>query len=145
MELQRKLGDRCGLALTLAAIGGIEVALGNMDGATAHLDEALTIGREENDPEAILSATVEFSRLPGGDAGAIVAVLEEVGERISAEQHMAARFRLWQATADKTHLDEAHRRMVEIRDNVPEEYRESLTRNIPMIRDIEQAWGNAGD
>jgi hypothetical protein len=51
-----------------------------------------------------------------------------------------ARFLLWKATDDTTHLEEAHRLLCHLRDHAPEEYRETMIENVPLHRDIMAAW-----
>jgi hypothetical protein len=57
---------------------------------------------------------------------------------------MEARFRLWELTGDPVHLREAHRLLGEFRDHAPEECRESLIANVPIHREIEDAWETHG-
>ncbi len=58
---------------------------------------------------------------------------------------MEARFLLFKATRDATHLEEAHRLLTHLRDHAPEEYRETMITNVPLHRDIAAAWKEHGE
>ena len=53
---------------------------------------------------------------------------------------MEAHFLLFKATTDRTHLEAAHRLLCYLRDHAPEEYRETMLKNVPLYRDIKMAW-----
>ena len=129
---------------TLVALGRLDAARGETQSAATHLDEALSLAREMGSPGTILAATVERARLPGGNAKAALAALAEHEERVGHVGRMYARFRLWELTQDKTHLTEAHRLLVHLRDHAPEQVRESMIENVPRHRDIVKAWGEHG-
>ena len=57
---------------------------------------------------------------------------------------MQARFLLSKATGDSAHLEEAHRLLCHLRDHAPAEYRETMIENVPLHRDIVQAWEEHG-
>ena len=135
LALLRDLGDKSGVASSLVALGRLDA-----ENAAAHLDEALALARETNEPGTILAATIERARLPGGDIEAAVAALAEHEERVGHAGKMEARFRLWELTQDKQHLEEANRLLEHLRDHAPEEDRDSMVENVPLYRDIMKAW-----
>jgi hypothetical protein len=90
-------------------------------------------------------ATVYRARLPGGDKDAALAALAEHQELAEHGAKMDARFRLWELTEDKAHLEEAHRLLCYALDHSPEEHRTSMTENVPLHRDIMQAWEEHGE
>ena len=104
------------------------------------LDEALALARETDTPGTILTAIVERARLPDGDAAAAVAALEEYEARVGHRARMTARFHLWQLTGDTAHLEEAKRLLDFAVEHAPEEDREAMIENVPMHRDITEAW-----
>jgi len=57
---------------------------------------------------------------------------------------MQARWKLWRMTGDRPHLEEAWRMLRHLRDNAPEESRQSLMERVPLHRDIAAAAGEAG-
>ena len=136
--------DKSNVSSTLVALGRLAGARGETESAATHLDEALRLARETGEPGAILAATVEQARLPGGDAAAALAALGEHGERVGPAEKMDARFRLWELTKDAAHLAEAHRLLCFMRDHAPEEDRDSMIENVPLHRDIMTAWEEHG-
>ena len=78
--------------------------------------------------------------LTDGDAGAARGLLDELGERLMAHERMEAHFLLWKATSKSADLTEAQRLLQQLRDNAPEEYRDSMIQNVPLHRDIAAAW-----
>jgi len=84
------------------------------------------------------------SRLPGGDIEAALAALAEYGERAAHDTNMDACFRLWELTKDQTHLEEAHRLLMFMRDHAPADCRDSMIENVPLHRDIMKAWEEQG-
>ncbi len=144
LALRRELGQKDAVADTLVALGRL-AASGETESATAHLDEALALARETKSPGTILSATVEQARLPGADVKAALAALEEHEERADHATKMDARFRLWELTKDRTHLEEAHRLLCFARDHAPEDCRTPMIENVPLHRDIVKAWEEHGE
>ena len=59
-------------------------------------------------------------------------------------EKMEARFLLWKATQDPSHLQEAHRLLCALRDHVPAEYRDSMIEKTPLNRDIMAAFEEHG-
>jgi len=144
LALRREISYTSGAASTLVALGRLEASQGDEQAATARLGEALSLAEEMQIPNLILSAAVEGARLPGGDVEAALAALEEHEERVPHETRMEARFRLWELTQDKEHVEEAHRLLSFMRDHAPEDCRDSLIENVPLHRDIMRAWEEHG-
>jgi hypothetical protein len=57
---------------------------------------------------------------------------------------MQARFNLWRATGDRAHLAEAHRLLVALRDNAPEDCLATVMTALPLHREIAAAAKEAG-
>jgi tetratricopeptide (TPR) repeat protein len=144
LALRRELNDRAAVAATLVDLARVEGARGATESAAAHLDEALALARETHTPGTILAATIEQARLSGGDLDAALTALEEHEERVGHAGRMEARFRLWELTKDKAHLEEAYRLLRHARDHAPEDCRTSMVENVPLRRDIMQAWEEHG-
>ena len=53
---------------------------------------------------------------------------------------MEARFCLFQATNDATHLVAAHKLLRDLRNHAPEKYRDTMIENVPLHRAIKAAW-----
>jgi predicted ATPase len=142
LALRRELGEKETVAMTLVALGAIELKRGDPESAGRHLEEAL--GREIQTPATLLLATVYRAQLPGGDTEAALAALEDHEERVEHATKTEARFRLWELTQDKGHLEEAHRLLLFVRDHAPEDCRDSMIENVPLHRDIMRAWEKHG-
>jgi hypothetical protein len=78
-------------------------------------------------------------RLPGADVDAALAALAEHEEHSNYPTRMQARYRLWELTRDQSHLEEAHRLLVHLREHAPAEDRDSMIENVPLHRDIMRA------
>jgi hypothetical protein len=53
---------------------------------------------------------------------------------------MEARFRLHEVTGERAHLEEAKRLLDFAVEHTPEAYRETMTANVPLHREIAEAW-----
>jgi tetratricopeptide (TPR) repeat protein len=144
LALWRELGAKDMVAATLVDMARVEAARGAAESARTRLSEALALVRETKSPGTILAATVERARLLGGDVEAALAALEAHGEQVHHGERMEARFRLWELTTDKVHLEEAHRLLCYARDHAPEDCRETIIENVPLHRDIMRAWEEHG-
>ena len=67
-------------------------------------------------------------------------ILTEHESRIPHHEKLEGHFVLWKANGNPEHLTEAHRLLTELREHAPEEYRESMIENIPLNREIMQAY-----
>jgi tetratricopeptide (TPR) repeat protein len=137
--------DKASLASSLAELARYEITTGDAETALGHLDEALDLARETDSPVQIVMARIERARLSGGDPDAALASLVEHHARVPHEIQMYCRFRLWEATQDTAHIEEAHRLLCFMRDHAPEDDRASMIENVPLHRDIMKAWEDCGE
>jgi serine/threonine protein kinase/tetratricopeptide (TPR) repeat protein len=144
LAIQRELDEKDSVGESLVAMAAIGLKRDDGAGAIAHLEEALALARKVDAPGTILLATVHRARLPDGDIAAGLAALEAHEERVAHDTKMEAGFRLWELTQDKAHLEEAHRLLCYARDHAPEDCRDSMIQNVPLHRDIMQAWEERG-
>jgi tetratricopeptide (TPR) repeat protein len=142
IAIRREIEYRPGLADDLVESGKHEAARGDAGVATAHLDEALALGRELSLPAVILTAAAHRALLPGGSVDEALSALADHGEHTGLAQRMDARFALWKATGDPAHLEEAHQLLTYLRDNAPEEDRESMIENVPLHSEIWRTWND---
>jgi hypothetical protein len=93
------------------------------------------IGEEDAAPEWIgfRRAVLE------GNAAAALGVHEEAGKRSGVIERMEMRWDLWRLTGDRTHLAEAHRLLLLLRDHAPEEDRGRMMKEVPLHRGIAEA------
>ncbi len=85
-------------------------------------------------------ARCHLACLPGGDAEDALAAFTENLEQLPAEKRLEARWLLWQATGDRTHLAQAKLLLDEAVAHVDEDARESMLTNLSLHRDIVEAW-----
>jgi serine/threonine protein kinase/tetratricopeptide (TPR) repeat protein len=139
LALRRDVGYTGGVGQSLLTLGRLRAQRGDEESARSHFDEALALGRNMGEPSFVLLATAHRTLLPGGDVDAALAALEDE-MHVGHKYRLRARFLLWRATRDLVHLEEAHRLLVHLRDHAPEDYRDSMLQNVPLHRDIMQAW-----
>jgi tetratricopeptide (TPR) repeat protein len=136
----RAISSRIDQAEALVGLGRLGARTGRAAEAATSLDEALSVARTVDDANTIALATSIRAALPGGDPVAAAKTLDELGTRPWLVARMEARFWLWKATRDETHLAESWRLLVHLRDHAPDEYRTSVIDNVPLHRDIAAAW-----
>jgi tetratricopeptide (TPR) repeat protein len=144
LALRKESSFARGVAATRIALGRLEGSQGDEPLAKGHLDDALALAKDLQIPNLILAATVERARLSDGDPEAALAALAEHEERATHGTRMSARFRLWELTGDRSHLEEAHRLLCFARDHAAEDCRNSIVRNVPLHREIMSAWADHG-
>jgi predicted ATPase len=140
LAVRRDVGEKGTVAESLVGLARIDAARGETERAGARIEEALALVDETGAHSTILSATLVRMRLPGADVDAALAALAEHEEHSNYPTRMQARYRLWELTRDQSHLEEAHRLLVHLREHAPAEDRDSMIENVPLHRDIMRAW-----
>jgi tetratricopeptide (TPR) repeat protein len=143
LALRREVGYTSGIASSLLILGRLRAGQGDEESARSSLDEALDVARKMQEPAYVLLALAYLALLPGADVDAAVAALEQE-MHVGYKHRLQARFLLWQATRDRSHLEEAHRLLVHLRDHAPEDCRETMMEHVPLHKDVMQAWGEHG-
>jgi serine/threonine protein kinase/tetratricopeptide (TPR) repeat protein len=140
LTLRREIGHLSGVADTLSALGGILAREGRSEEARTCLTEAVALAHATGNasPEAIAASYLAL--LPGGDPTTAVADYLTHESRLGQRDRMEARFLFWKATGERSHLDEAHRILLDMRDHAPREYRETMIVHVPLYRDIQAEW-----
>ncbi|MHC4469426.1 MAG: serine/threonine-protein kinase [Planctomycetota bacterium] len=136
LRVREDAGDVVGVAVAHMGLGELAASAGRTEEGRRHLLEAKIKARECGDPAAIVLAACQLAILPGGDAADAASALDEHEPRLEFVARMQARFQLWKATGDRTHLEEAWRLHRHLVDHAPEEDRESMVENVPLHRDI---------
>jgi serine/threonine protein kinase/tetratricopeptide (TPR) repeat protein len=136
IELRRAVGLRSDEAESLLARGVLYARMGREEQARADLADASATARALGLPNVALPATAHLARLPDGDATAALADLAACGERVGLRTRMQVGFVLWQATHDRALLVEAKRLLDFLVDHAPPEFRESMTTNVRLHREI---------
>jgi len=137
LDLLRELGQEHDLADAVVLLGTIRREAGDEAGARVALREALDLlrnqGRRAEVPSS-LALLVCLGEVPAEEAEAALAEAAEGGESPTVY------FVLWQATGKHEHLAEAKRLLDYRVEHVPEEYRESMLKNVRLNREIMGAW-----
>ena len=79
--------------------------------------------------------------MPEGDVEEAKADLAEAGEGGKKKKR---KYYLWKATGKREHLAEAKRLLDYRVEHAPEEYRESMLKNVRLNREIMEAWEEHG-
>jgi tetratricopeptide (TPR) repeat protein len=137
LAVRRKIGHGEGISACLIALGEHWYRTGDPDRARPVLEEAATWSREQGVHGWHAVAMALLACLPGGDPAPALAALAEAD---TPGDKLRARWFLFRATDDRTHLDAAKRLLDEALSKVPEEYHESMCRNVRLNREILAAW-----
>jgi len=139
LALRRETGPPAMIAWALVGLARVLDAEGCEAEARTAVDEACAIATESGALEPRLLAAVYRAVLHReADEGIPRELWEQPG--IGIYTRLEARYRFWRATGDRAHLAEAHRLLMHLRDHAPETDCESLLTNVPLHREIVQAW-----
>jgi len=136
LALRRAADVRDGVAASLVALARVIAWDDRGDEAGALVAEALAVAREIDAPGAEVVAACQSAVLPGGDVGAALETFRRNERRLTHSQRMEARFLLYRATRDKTHLAEGRRMLELLRERAPGERRETVVTHVPLNRAI---------
>ncbi len=126
-------------AEALAGLGRLHAREGRAEEAAARLDEALAVSRRIGESNCLAVAAALRATLPGGDPTAAAAEVAGLGDRPWHTARMEARWWLWKATGDRSHLAESWRLLRHLRDHAPKEYQETILSGVPLHREIAAA------
>jgi serine/threonine-protein kinase len=140
LALFRKHEGRRVIALALVALGRLLAGLGRDKEAREHLTESLGLAQELDYAREAVLASIHLALLPGGDCDSALEVFRAHESRLSHYEKMRALFRLWEGRGDVSHLEEAHRLLMELRSHSPVEYQETMMANVPLHHEIRAAW-----
>jgi len=138
--VSEEIGHRHLAAATPLALGSLRAGAGDEEGGRESLVAARSLAKDVGIAGVETLARCELALLAGGDAEDALAAFAEHEERLDAEERRSARFLLWRATGDRTHLEEAKRLLDESLANVPAEYHEAMLTNLRLNREIMAAW-----
>jgi len=141
LSLRRVIGDDGGVAESLVELGGLLPETRGQDAAREALREAVDLLHQQQRRPELAEALALLASHPGGDAAEAEAALEEAGEAGNTPQ---TRYYLWRATGKHQHLAEAKRLLDYRVEHAPEEYRESMLKNVRLNREITEAWKEHG-
>ena len=143
LALRRTIGHTDGVAESLIQLGELRWRAGETGAACEALKEAAgLLCQEQQHSGELARARALLACLPDGDVEAAEAALQEAGEAGNTPQ---TRYYLWQATGKPEHLAEAKRLLDHLVEHAPEEYRESMLKNVRLNREIMEAWKEHGE
>jgi tetratricopeptide (TPR) repeat protein len=129
-----------GIAETLVALGRLHKASGRVGASTECLTEARSLGVQLGVPGTIVLAQCHLALLPDSDPTEALSTFEELEDRLDCDTKVRSRILLWKATHKPSHVQEAKRLLDHLVEHAPEEYRESMLRNVQVNREIGSAW-----
>lgn len=136
LELGKAMDDRPGRARALSALGALLGRNERTEEARDRLTEAIALAQEFDTPRTLVLAEMYLAMLPGG---ALIRPSEAIVEQASlldAAEQIEVRYLLWRVTADRTHLEEAHRLLLELRSQAPEADRDTMLERVPLYREV---------
>jgi hypothetical protein len=133
LALRRAISHADGVAESLVAIGALRRRAGDFDAATVALEEALSLSRTQGRLHKAALAHAHLACIPGGDPKGALDACAKAGP---AAETAPIRYLLWQATRDRTHLDHARRLVDFLLEHAPQESREAMIANVPLLRDV---------
>ncbi len=145
LAIRREIGDRSGTAISLVALGGLLAGSGRSEEARGLIAEALALATETGDPNEKARAAIRLALLPGGDPAAALAIFTAEEARMACHERMEARYLLWLATRDASHLNAAVNLLGEMRDRAPASDREAMIKNVPLHGAVLADWRSHGD
>jgi serine/threonine protein kinase/tetratricopeptide (TPR) repeat protein len=140
LDLRREIGYRSGIAETLVALGGMFAGLGRTPEAQARLSEALAIAHEIGVAVPMVLAAAQLALLPHGEPRMATEIFAAKEILLGPRDKMHVRHLLWRVTGDRLHLSEAHRLLTELRHHAPAAYRETMSKRVPLYREIGADW-----
>jgi tetratricopeptide (TPR) repeat protein len=128
LELNRELEKPGEVMSTLLGFARLRTGQGRADEARAMFEEALALAEQIKAKESATTARVYLGADEFDDAG------------VSVAGRVECNFVAWKTTGDEAQLAEARRLLMLLRDNAPQDYRESILENVPLHREIMEAW-----
>jgi len=144
LALSRELGLKAGVASSLVGLGGMLIRRGREEGAMPLLEEAIGLARELNIPAVGVEALCWRALRNSDDIDPALEAYRSSEARLDHAVRMRCRHLLWQATGDRQHLAAAHDLLMFFVEHAPEEYRGTTLTNVPLHREITQAWKEHG-
>ncbi len=139
LEVWKGSGYKRGLALARVRLGRVCLEVARNDEANEHFSAGLALAREAVVPSAIVTASIESAFLPSGEISSALEAYAANEGRLNYLEKLRARFRLFQRTGDRIHLDEARRLLDTLRIEAPEADRHILAERVSLYREIEAA------
>lgn len=143
LSLCEEIGDRHMGASTERALGSLRAAMSDLERARELLVKARDAAAEIGIPGDEVLARCELALLPDGHVQDALLAYTEHEERLSPGERQSARYLLFRASGDRTHLEEARRLLDELLAKNPPEYRQSMCTNLGVHREIQTAWREA--
>jgi tetratricopeptide (TPR) repeat protein len=140
LDLCRRIFNHYAASRCLVRMGRLFLAMGRNTEALRHLEEGLAVARENVIPEALVLGEAYLALMARSDTQEARRQFAEHGAKLEYQHQLEANFVLWKAAGDAALLERAHTMLTHLRDHAPEEYRESMIENVPLHKEIMEAW-----
>ncbi len=134
MSREMKIGWMLGP--THMSIASVRELLGDAEGCRAELAEGIAAAESTGMIGFATVGRCHLAALPGGDVEAALRVFSERESRLDNEDRRTARWFLWKATGDRSHLAESKRLLDAAVAATPAEFRETMLTDVALHRDI---------
>ena len=111
----------------------------------SRFEEASALYRKAGMPVGIVLPTCRLAECSPGEVAKALSALGEYEGRLECGERIEARYSLWKATGKPEHLCEAKRLLDYRVEHAPEEYRESMLKNVRLNREIMVACAEHGE
>ncbi len=139
LALRRTIADPAGIADSLYELSEFDRRRGNPVAAVARLEEARDLARQASSRALLALATARLAGSACTDVARALAVYAESEAHLDVAQRMQARFLLFEASGDRTHLREAKRLLDALVDHAPADCRDSMRTVVRLHREIAAA------
>jgi tetratricopeptide (TPR) repeat protein len=133
-----------GEAETRLALGGLLVSQGRRSEARPHLETALEAARDLEEHGIAAVARAHLALVTGANVGRAEESLQRRERHLGHREKMDAHRVLWRATGRRKHLVSAYRLLQHLMAHAPEECREAMLVNVPLLREISVEWAAHG-
>jgi hypothetical protein len=135
-----KAGSEESIVEALIGLGRLDRNAGRNDEAKARFDRAVAVARKTKEPAALVRSLVWLASVSFDGGPEAKRALEKHENRLEARVRMEAHYCLYLSSDDRRSLGEAHRDLMNLVREAPEEWREAMTTKVPLHREILAAW-----
>jgi tetratricopeptide (TPR) repeat protein len=139
LALSRQLRDREREAGLLLAFSALRTQMGMPEEADSLLLESRELAATIDSPGVLVLATLRRAAATRSEVEGALDLFASCEARLHYVDRMEAHFLLWQATGDRTYLDQAARLLEEFRARAPVLYQTSMLEQVPLYHDIRAA------
>ncbi len=135
-ERLKDASDPIGRGGSLVSMGSLLLDMGRDDEARQALESALELTRQHKSYDFMVLALCLLARLPDQGPEEAARALAEHHAHLRHATRMRVGWILHQVTGEPGHLETARRLLAELRENAPQQYRETMLTEVPLHRGI---------